>query len=82
VLRGETTNTNFVVFGLTRPGLEPTIYGTQDEHTNHYATEAVRLLKGLKGVINSRKSTDRQENVDSTSISNRKMALDHVHIDI
>jgi hypothetical protein len=26
VLTGEVTNTNFTVFGLTRPGLEPTIY--------------------------------------------------------
>jgi hypothetical protein len=25
VLSGETTNTNFIVFGLTRLGLEPTI---------------------------------------------------------
>jgi hypothetical protein len=33
---GEATNTNFVVFGLTRPGLEPTIYRTQHEHSNHY----------------------------------------------
>jgi len=28
VLSGEATNTNFIVFGLTRPGLEPTIYHT------------------------------------------------------
>ena len=27
---------NFIVYGLTRPGLEPTIYHTQREHTNHY----------------------------------------------
>jgi len=26
VLSGEAANTNFIVFGLTRPGLEPTIY--------------------------------------------------------
>ena len=26
MLSGEVTNTNFIVFGLTRPGLEPTIY--------------------------------------------------------
>jgi hypothetical protein len=36
VLIGEATNTNFIVFGLTRPGLEPTIYCTRGEHTNHY----------------------------------------------
>jgi hypothetical protein len=34
-------NTNFIVFGLTRSGLEPTIYRTQGEHANHYATDAV-----------------------------------------
>ena len=34
------TNDNGIVFGLTRSGLEPTIYHTRDEHTNHYATDA------------------------------------------
>jgi hypothetical protein len=33
----EATNTNFIVFGLTRPGLEPMIYRTQEEHAYHYA---------------------------------------------
>jgi len=28
MLGGEATNTNFIVIGLTRPGLEPTIYHT------------------------------------------------------
>ena len=32
MLRGEATNTNFIVFGLTRPGLEPTIYRTRGVH--------------------------------------------------
>jgi hypothetical protein len=40
VLRGEATNTNFIVFGLTKPGHEPTIYHTRGEHANHYATDA------------------------------------------
>ena len=31
VLSGEAINTNFKVFGLTQPGLEPTIYRTQGE---------------------------------------------------
>ena len=31
------------VFGFTRPGLEPTIYRTLDEHANHYDTDAVPL---------------------------------------
>ena len=39
VLSGEAMNTNFIVFGPTRPGLEPAIYRTRGEHTNHYATD-------------------------------------------
>jgi hypothetical protein len=43
MLSGEaTTNTNFIVFGLTRSGLEPTIYSTRGEHANHYTKVAVR----------------------------------------
>ena len=38
VLSGEATNTNFIVFDLIRSGLEPTIYPTWGEHTNHYTT--------------------------------------------
>jgi hypothetical protein len=41
MLRGEATNINFIVFGLTRPGLELTIYRIRGEHANHYATDAV-----------------------------------------
>jgi hypothetical protein len=37
MLSGGATNTNFIVFGLIRPGLERTIYHTQGEH----ATDAV-----------------------------------------
>ena len=37
----EATNSNFIVFGLTRPGLEPTMYSTRGEHVNHYATDAI-----------------------------------------
>jgi hypothetical protein len=33
--------TNFIVFGLTPPGLEPTIYHTRGEHANNYTTHAV-----------------------------------------
>ena len=40
----EAVNTNIIVFGLTWPGLEHTIYHTQSEHTNHYITEALRIL--------------------------------------
>jgi hypothetical protein len=38
---GEATNTNCIVVGLTRPGLEPTIYHTRAEHANHYTVDAV-----------------------------------------
>ena len=41
VLSGEATNTNCIVFGLTRPGLEHTIYHTRDELANHYTTNVV-----------------------------------------
>jgi hypothetical protein len=49
VLSGEATNTNFIVFGLTRPWFEPTIYRTQGEHANHYTTAVV--LMGNKILI-------------------------------
>jgi hypothetical protein len=48
VLSGEATNTNFKVFGLTRLGLEPTIYRTRGEHTNHYATDVVCASASVK----------------------------------
>jgi hypothetical protein len=44
LLNGDATNTNFIVFGLTRTGLELTIYRTQGEHANYYATDAVLSL--------------------------------------
>ena len=39
MLSGGATNTNFIVFGLTRWELEP----TRGEHANHYTTNAVEL---------------------------------------
>jgi hypothetical protein len=46
VLSGEATNTNFKVFGLSRPGpgLKSTLYRTRGEHANHYTTDAVVKL--------------------------------------
>ena len=35
---------NFIVFVLTRPGFEPTIYRAWSEHVNHYATDAIPHL--------------------------------------
>jgi hypothetical protein len=41
VLSRESTNTNFIVLGLTRSGIEPTTYRTQGEHAKQYATDVV-----------------------------------------
>jgi hypothetical protein len=41
---GEVTNNNFIVFGLTRSGLKPTIYHTWGEHANHYTTDTVAFF--------------------------------------
>jgi hypothetical protein len=46
VLSEAAKNSIFVVFGLTRSGLEPMIYHTRDEHTNHYTTDVVILNEG------------------------------------
>jgi hypothetical protein len=46
LLSGEATNTNLIVFGLTRSGLKPTIYRTRGEHANHYSTDVVNLVSG------------------------------------
>jgi hypothetical protein len=32
--------TNFIVVGLTRPGLEPAIFRIRGEHANYYMTDA------------------------------------------
>ena len=41
MVSGEAPHTNFIVFGLTRPGLEPTIYRTRGEQDNHGTIDAV-----------------------------------------
>jgi hypothetical protein len=33
-------NTKCIVFGLTRPGIQPLINHTRGEHANHYTTDA------------------------------------------
>ena len=38
----------FIVFGLTRSGVESTIYRTRGEHSNHYTTDAVRETRSDK----------------------------------
>jgi hypothetical protein len=39
VLSGEAANINVIVFALTQPGLEPTLY--HDKDANHYTTDAI-----------------------------------------
>ena len=41
MLSREATNTNFLVFGVTRPGLKSRIYHTRGKHANHYVTDVV-----------------------------------------
>jgi len=41
VLSGEATNTNFILFFLTRSGLELKICHTPGEHANYYSIDAV-----------------------------------------
>ena len=43
MLSGEATNTNFIGFCLSQPGLEPMIYHTLDKHANHYTTDSVQI---------------------------------------
>ena len=42
VFAREATNTNVIVFGLTRSVLAPTIYHNRGEYANHYTTDAVK----------------------------------------
>ena len=43
--------TMYIVFGLTRPELEPTIYRSRGEQANHYTTEAVKLRTTFTDVL-------------------------------
>jgi hypothetical protein len=43
VLSGETTNTHFIIFDLTLPGIEPMIYQTRDKHSSHYIINGAYL---------------------------------------
>ena len=45
VFSEEAINTNFIVFDLTRSGLEPTIYFTRGKYANHYTTDGGINLK-------------------------------------
>ena len=47
MLSGEATYTNFIVFGLTRPGPEPSFYCTRGEH----ATGVVQIYWYIKLIV-------------------------------
>jgi hypothetical protein len=55
VLSGEATHINFIVFGLTRSGLEPTIYYPPGEQANHNTTDAVEYLTLIQLCFNWQK---------------------------
>ena len=57
VLSGEATHTNFIVLDLIRPGLEPTIYRTRGEHSNHYATDEPTIYR-TRGEHSNHYATD------------------------
>ena len=55
VLSGETTNTNFIVFGLIQSGLDPKIYRPRGEQANHYTIDVVEsVLKVSTYIITCR----------------------------
>jgi hypothetical protein len=53
VFSGEATNTNFIVFGLQLPGLEPTIYRTALDKTIQWLKEKGKTMiyKTLHGKL-------------------------------
>ena len=57
MLSGEATNINFIVFGLTQPGLVPLIYHTRGEHANHYTTNVVQGFTTYTHLLRSGSST-------------------------
>jgi hypothetical protein len=56
-LAGETTDVNFIIFGLTRSVLEPTIYHTRGEHDNLYTTDEPTIYH-TRGEHDNRYTTD------------------------
>jgi hypothetical protein len=45
---------NFIFFGLTLSGLEPTIYRTWGEHANHYTNAVLERLSNFTLIANNR----------------------------
>jgi 3-deoxy-D-arabino-heptulosonate 7-phosphate (DAHP) synthase len=57
VLSGGATTTNFIVFGLTGPGLEHTINRTRGEQASHYITRGERASHYITKAVNSMRSS-------------------------
>jgi hypothetical protein len=51
MISGEAINTKLIVIGLTRPGIEPSIYHTWDEQANHYTTEVAENPRWLLSYV-------------------------------
>jgi hypothetical protein len=58
---------NLIALGLTRSSLEPTIYPTQGELSNHYTTDTA---------INVQRKQDKMTNNDLQNIT-QKTKIDH-----
>jgi len=43
----EAANDNFIVFGLTQPGLKTMIYQTGVKHANHYTADTVKYYLNI-----------------------------------
>jgi hypothetical protein len=68
MLRGEATNTNFIVFGFTWSGIEPTIYQTQGEHANHYTINEVDMDREVAKIQSSSMTTEKFPNYMSITV--------------
>jgi hypothetical protein len=82
MLSGEATNINFIVFGLTRLGLELTIYRTRGEHANHYFTDAVRIIRSCMDAVETHihviKGPSKQSDVGKTLSQRYALRSDNV----
>jgi hypothetical protein len=84
VLNGEATNSNFIVFGLTRSGLEPTIYHTRGEHANHYTGYSRQALGDIFSQLCKHKQLKRYKAVIDNCLkcSEKKYDLPNNEADI
>ena len=65
VLSREATNTNFIVFGLIKSGLKPTIYHTKGKNANHYTTDVVIIFEKCQLIIFSNTEINHMTDLNS-----------------